>query len=208
MDDIKVLGRFPSLVVDLSDNLCLDDLLACHVVEGWMANLVERVSDAFQIDYGSFSIVDVDGLSRLPAALDPEKPFSLTDEEEIWFAATANMAIARSRAGYHHNARITLELWEAEPPTEEEGGVDRCTVELFSGSGKPRPTNSVGEAGPLLDLRVSGASWLVRGHRIAKADPFADVEDFDEDDDDDLVLIMEGLEEFLFQFWPVNVREA
>ncbi|GAA3520095.1 hypothetical protein FHR32_003736 [Streptosporangium album] len=173
-----------------------------------MANLVERISDAFRIDYGSFSIVDVDGLSRSPAALDPEKLFSLTDEDEIWLAATANMAIARSRAGYHHRARITLELWEAEPPTKEEGGVDRRTVELFSSSGKLRPTNSVGEAGPLLDLRVPEASWLVRGHRIAKADPFADVEDFDEDDDDDLGLRMEGLEEFLFQFWPVNAREA
>ncbi|MET8340902.1 hypothetical protein [Streptosporangium canum] len=30
----------------------------------------------------------------------------------------------------------------------------------------------------------------------------------DDDDDDDLGLRMEGLEEFLFQFWPVNTRKA
>lgn len=86
--------------------------------------------------------------------------------------------------------------------------MDRRTVELFSSSGRLRPTNSAGDAGPLLDLRVPGASWLVRGHRVAKADPFADVEDFDDDDDDDPGAGMEGLEEFLFQFWPVNAPEA
>ncbi|MGS2644658.1 hypothetical protein [Streptosporangium sp. LJ11] len=176
-------------------------------MEDWMAHLVERISDTFWIDYGSFSILDVDGLSRSPDALDPEKLFSLTDEEEVWFAATTNMAIARSRVG-HHNARVTLELWDAEPPAEEMEGVDRRTIELFSSSGTLRATNSTGEAGPLLDLRAPGASWLVCGHRIAKADPFAGVGDFDDDDDDDLGLTLEGLEEFLFQFWPTNTCET
>ncbi|GII96079.1 hypothetical protein [Sinosporangium siamense] len=171
-----------------------------------MPHLIERIADTVRIAFGSFSLLDVDGPSRSPDALDPEKLYSLTDENAIWFVATPNMAIVRSRAGYHHTARITLELWDAEAPAEDGPEAEMRTVEFSSSSGRLRSVSHHGDVGPLLDLRVPGASWLVRGHRIVKPDSFAgdlDAEDI-EDEDEDAEGALEGLEEFLFQFWPVN----
>ncbi|WP_336207136.1 hypothetical protein [Nonomuraea sp. LPB2021202275-12-8] len=179
-----------------------------------MANLVDSVTSTYSVEYGSFSILDMDGLSRLPSALDPQELYALTDEGEIWFAATPNMAIVRSRAGSHHVVRVTLERWDAEPPAEEKGGVGALVVEMFSSSGRFWLHNSSGESSPVLDLGVSGVSWLVRGRRIAMTDPFAEGAggldwggDDDDDDDNDPGFPEEGLEEFVFRFWPAEARD-
>ncbi|MGW3348197.1 hypothetical protein ACWDA3_33320 [Nonomuraea rubra] len=175
-----------------------------------MANLVESVTVTYSVEYGSFSILDVDGLSRLPSALDPQELYALTDEDEIWFAATPNMAIVRSRAGSHHVVRVTLERWDAEPPAEEEGGVGGGPVaEIFSSSGRLWLHNTSGESSPVLDLGLSGVSWLVRGRRIARRElgPLDWGGDDDDDEDDDLLGLPEGLEEFVFRFWPAEARD-
>ncbi|MFC4009962.1 hypothetical protein ACFOY2_22225 [Nonomuraea purpurea] len=169
----------------------------------------EYVKDNFLVDYGSFAIMDIDGLSSMAAALPPEQLFAQTSQDGPWFAATANMAVARSRAGYHHIVAITLELWEKEPPVEYEPKAEVHTAEMYSSSGRVRACNSGGETGPVIDLGKPDALWSVRGYRMDTSNPGLDGEffpdEFDEDDED-MGGYPEGLEEFRFRFWPKDGR--
>ncbi|GLX99229.1 hypothetical protein [Herbidospora sp. NBRC 101105] len=158
--------------------------------------MIRRVSGVLWIDHGSFSILDLDGLSDRPDALDPWDLFERTDEDGNWLAATPNMAAARSRT-YWHKAEFALELWDAEPPVS---GENR-TVELFSSSGKVRPTGSQGTSGPLLDLGAPERSWLMRAYRIPLPGPVLG-DDVDPEDDDAFELAWRDFEEWRFQFWP------
>lgn len=175
-----------------------------------MPKLLARVADPFLVMYGSFMVMDVDGLSFSPAALAPEELYELVREGESWFAATENMAIVCSREGYHHVADVALELWDGEPPADAEGQTETAAEPLRSSSGRVRAGNSMGNGGTVLDLGEPAAVWSVRAQRIKKGTQVAvyyssaeeaDAADDEEDDDGGYP---EGLEEFRVQFWPAE----
>ncbi|MFI6816280.1 hypothetical protein ACIBG7_28025 [Nonomuraea sp. NPDC050328] len=171
-----------------------------------MPKLLARVADPFLVMYGSFTVMDVDGLSFSPAALAPEELYELVSEGDPWFAATENMAIVCSREGYHHRAEVALELWDGEPPADAEGQAETAAELLRSSSGRVRATNSMGNSGSVLDLGEPAAVWSVRVRRIRKGSQVAvyyssSEEAADEEDEEDGGY-PEGLEEFRVQFWP------
>ncbi|RCG31785.1 hypothetical protein DQ384_09645 [Sphaerisporangium album] len=170
-----------------------------------MSKLIARVAGPFLVMYGSFTVMDLDGLSFSSVALAPEELYELVRQGDPWFAVTENMAIVCSRQGYHHIADVALELWDGEPPADPEGQAGTAAEPMRSSSGRVRAGNSMGNGGPVLDLGEPAALWSVRAQRIKKASQavvyFSSDEAYDDEDDDDSGY-PEGLEEFRIQFWP------
>ncbi|GAA2254862.1 hypothetical protein GCM10010232_50110 [Streptomyces amakusaensis] len=100
-------------------------------------------------------------------------------------------------AGHTHQAAMTVEVWDAEPPADLPGEWDaEAEAELFSLSGRLRVwAVTYGPDEESVELGRAGVRWRVRVRcagrtRVAELAPLEEVEE------------VEGVEQYVVQMWP------
>ncbi|MER5323699.1 hypothetical protein [Streptosporangium roseum] len=155
-----------------------------------MAERIIELTDQVYVDHSEFMLLDRDGASgQSQGGL---SPFELADEARRsgpWLLTSGNVAFVLS--GYHfHKATVVLELWDGEPPRDEEWAkvVDAT---MFSSSGVIYVTGSFPPSGKRLDLQACGQEWNIRGSVRPLGNGPTD--EYPPD----------NIEEFRMQFWRV-----
>lgn len=159
-----------------------------------MPRLIECVPDTITIRSFSFMVMDLDGANGQPEGA--EDLWDLGDRASAidWFLATANVAIITSRADSWHTVEVALELWDGQPPIDDDQWSRSETTEFYSSSGKVKVVGVQGHSsGKILNLRDQARHWSVRASvrpgakaRYSEGRP------------------PEGLEIYRVQFWPAN----
>lgn len=153
-----------------------------------VAERVVELIDQVYLDNYELMLLDKDGATGQPEG--NLSPFELADQASssgAWFLVSANVAFLRS--GYRsHRATVTLELWDGEPPREEQWAkvVDAT---MFLSSGEVHVVGGFPTTGKKLDLRDREREWNVRASVRSLGNGPADTYPPD------------NLEEFRMQFW-------
>jgi hypothetical protein len=158
-----------------------------------MTHPVERVEDKIKVDAYQFMLFDDDGAANRPVgALTMEDLGSRLKEADVWFVATANMAIIKSSAADWHVVDVVLELWDGRPPVDQDDWIRDITTQMYCSSGSVRLVQTLGRPSRrALNLGAPAKTWAVRcslgpgkGERYVEDGPPS------------------GLETYRLQFWP------
>lgn len=156
-----------------------------------MSTLIKCINDSIKIESYTFMIMDSDGVSNRPDdALSMDELTVQFNSSNDLFAATANLAMIKSRE-FWHVADVALELWDAEPPNDSDDWTECYAAEIYSSSGKLRLVQMLGgESRKVLDLKERNSTWSVcvsvrpgSGRRKTSGKP------------------PRGIESYRFQFW-------
>jgi hypothetical protein len=149
-----------------------------------MAALTARVQTEVLVDHGAFDLLDDGGPQR--AVVNWASPSE-------WLCTGDNAVTILSASGRTHVAEVTVEAWDAVPPTAPGWPAERtATLRLDSGLVEINPLVE-GEDTEYLAVGPPGR-YHVRAYaagrdEIVQLDPPPEVE-------------LRGIEKYLFQFWP------
>lgn len=159
-----------------------------------MPRLLEHVPDSVTVRSFSFMVMDPDGANGQPEGA--EDLWDLADRANTsdWFLATANVAVITSQAGSWHKVDVILELWDGQPPADDDQWSRSRTTELYSSSGRLQVVGVQGHTSEkIMNLRGQARNWSVRasvrpgpGARYPEERP------------------PEGLETYRVRFWPAS----
>ncbi|MBB5777625.1 hypothetical protein [Nonomuraea jabiensis] len=158
-----------------------------------MTDLIERIEDTIKVDAYQFMLMDNDGSANRPAsALAIEDLGAQLKNPDVWFVATANIAIVKSNVADWHVADVALELWDGHPPADDKGWIKSVTTQMYCSSGRMLLVQTLGRPSrKSLNLRAADRTWSVRcslgpgkGERYIEDGP------------------PQGLESYRLQFWP------
>ncbi|MGW0615227.1 hypothetical protein [Streptomyces sp. NPDC002788] len=96
-------------------------------------------------------------------------------------------------AGHTHTASVTVEVWDAEPPSQDPQQWDEQAEADFESTSGEVAVWSMGRADDLITLSDSGGSWRVRANCTGRKETAALSEQEGTG---------KGVEKYLVQFWP------
>lgn len=161
-----------------------------------MVQPLDLVRDTVDVDHSQFLLASWMGGYASPPGWPSWDDTAQRADADNWFAATANRAIVISGAGFH-TAWVSMELWDREPPGGEERWARSRTARFYSSSGFACLDEVYGRVRyAFLDLRLENREWWVRAQVRPGENPSSPVD-----------ALPEGVEEWLFQFWPVDTPE-
>jgi len=155
-----------------------------------MASVVRRQEIGIPVTFHGFALQEYDDM-EVPVPF----PEGRTEFEDPPFLTAYAMRLDVYSAGHTHTAVLVAEVWDGEPPPEEEGRWEaQGEAELFSMTGSLSVEVIAGRAKDTVELGVRDTLWRVRVCSTGRSEVARLA----------AVGVPHGVERYAARFWPVR----